>query len=39
MPTQTISLRVAVIGAARRSHYLYGPILRALSGQVELIGV
>jgi hypothetical protein len=24
-------LRVAIIGTAKRSHYLYGPIIKALS--------
>ena len=32
-------LRVAIIGTGRRSNYLYGPILAALSGEVELVSV
>lgn len=32
-------LRVAIIGTAKRSDYLYGPILRALPNDVELVGV
>ncbi len=32
------SIRVAIIGTARRSDYLYGPILKALPG-VELVSV
>lgn len=32
-------LRVAIIGTARRSDYLYGPILHALPEQVELVAV
>ena len=32
-------LRVAIIGTARRSDYLYGPIVHALSEQVELVAV
>jgi len=32
-------LRVAIIGTAKRSDYLYGPILRALPNNVELVGV
>lgn len=35
----TAPLRVAVIGASRRSSYMYLPILRALRGEVELVGV
>ena len=31
-------LRVAIIGTAKRSNYLYGPLLKALPG-VELVGV
>ena len=30
MPTPPTPLRVAIIGIARRSDYLYGPILHAL---------
>lgn len=32
-------LRVAIIGTARRSSYLYGPILKALPDEVELVSV
>ncbi|HXF61653.1 MAG TPA: Gfo/Idh/MocA family oxidoreductase, partial [Caldilineaceae bacterium] len=32
-------LRVAIIGTARRSDYLYGPILAALPQEVELVSV
>ncbi len=32
-------LRVAIIGTARRSDYLYGPIVQALPDDVELVGV
>ena len=32
-------LRVALIGTAARSDYLYGPILQALPGEVELVAV
>jgi predicted dehydrogenase len=32
-------IRVAIIGTARRSAYLYGPILAALPDQVELVAV
>ncbi len=32
-------LRVAIIGTGRRSDYLYGPILRALPHEVELVAV
>jgi predicted dehydrogenase len=32
-------LRVAIIGTARRSSYLYGPILKALAREVELVAV
>jgi predicted dehydrogenase len=32
-------LRVAIIGTARRSAYLYGPILAALPDQVKLVAV
>ena len=32
-------LRVAIIGTARRSDYLYGPLIQALSDEVELVGV
>lgn len=32
-------LRVAIIGTGKRSSYLYGPLLRALSDDVELVSV
>jgi predicted dehydrogenase len=32
-------LRVAIIGTARRSAYLYGPILKALPDQVQLVSI
>ena len=32
-------LRVAIIGTARRSDYLYGPIVQALPDEVELVSV
>lgn len=32
-------LRVAIIGTARRSDYLYGPIIQALPDDVELVSV
>ncbi len=32
-------LRVAIIGTARRSDYLYGPIIKALPDEVQLVGV
>jgi predicted dehydrogenase len=32
-------LRVAIIGTARRSSYLYGPIIKALPQEVELVSV
>ncbi len=32
-------LRVAIIGTARRSDYLYGPIIKALPREVELVAV
>ncbi|HAJ37415.1 MAG TPA: gfo/Idh/MocA family oxidoreductase [Chloroflexi bacterium] len=38
MPT-TRPLRVAIIGTARRSDYLYGPLVQALPDDVELVGV
>lgn len=33
------SLRVAIIGTAARASYMYGPILKALPGEVELVSV
>lgn len=35
----TRPLRVAIIGTARRSDYLYGPLVQALPDDVELVGV
>ena len=32
-------LRVAIIGTAKRSDYLYGPLLRALAADVQLVSV
>src|SRR5512139_2575797 len=32
-------LRVAIIGTSKRSDYLYGPILKAMPDQVELVAV
>lgn len=32
-------LRVAIIGTAYRSDYMYGPIVKALTDEVELVGV
>ena len=32
-------IRVAIIGTAKRSDYLYGPILAALPNQVELVSI
>ena len=32
-------VRIAIIGTARRSSYLYGPLLQALRGEVELVSV
>lgn len=32
-------LRVAIIGTARRSDYLYGPIIQALPEEVELVSI
>jgi predicted dehydrogenase len=34
-----IPLRVAIIGTAKRSDYLYGPIIKALTDEVELVSV
>jgi predicted dehydrogenase len=39
MATTSGPLRVAIIGTARRSSYLYGPILKALPHDVELVAV
>ena len=35
----TQPLRVAIIGTAKRSDYLYGPLVKALPEQVELVSV
>lgn len=35
----TRPLRVAIIGTAKRSDYLYGPLVQALPNEVELVGV
>ncbi len=32
-------VRVAIVGTAARSDYLYGPLVKALNGQVELVSV
>ena len=32
-------LRVAIIGTAKRSDYLYGPIIKSLPDEVELVSV
>jgi len=32
-------VRVAIIGTAKRSSYMYGPLIRALPGDVELVSV
>ena len=38
--TQTQApLRVALIGTARRSDYLYGPLIKALPDDVQLVSV
>lgn len=37
--SQKIPLRVAIIGTAKRSDYLYGPLIKALSDEVELVAV
>ncbi len=33
------SLRVAIVGTAKRASYLYGPLLKALPNEVELVSV
>ena len=38
-PAQGRPLRVAIIGTARRSDYLYGPLIKALPQVVELVAV
>ncbi len=35
----TKPIRVAIIGTAKRSSYLYGPLVNALPGEVELVAV
>jgi predicted dehydrogenase len=37
--TQSSPLRVAIIGTAARSDYMYGPIVKALPAEVELVSV
>ena len=32
-------LRVAIIGTARRSDYLYGPLIAAMGSEVQLVSV
>jgi predicted dehydrogenase len=39
MTSTRTPLRVAIIGTARRSSYLYGPILKALPREVELVSI
>jgi predicted dehydrogenase len=39
MSDQKRKIRIAIIGTAKRSAYLYGPIVRALSEEVELVAV
>ncbi|HXV43429.1 MAG TPA: Gfo/Idh/MocA family oxidoreductase [Anaerolineae bacterium] len=39
MTQAQIPLRVAIIGAAARSNHLYGPILKALPQEVELVSI
>jgi predicted dehydrogenase len=38
-PTPNQPLRVAIIGTARRSDYLYGPLIKAMPGDVTLVSV
>ena len=38
MPTQQL-MRVAIIGTAKRSSYLYGPLVKALRENVELVSI
>ena len=38
-PSTREPLRVAIVGTAARSDYLYGPILRALTSDVALVAV
>jgi predicted dehydrogenase len=37
--TEKRILRVAIVGTAKRSNYLYGPLLKALPHEVELVAV
>ena len=37
--TTSQPIRVAIIGTAKRSSYMYGPLIKALTGQVELVAV
>jgi predicted dehydrogenase len=39
MPDSKRPLRVAIIGTAARSDYMYGPILKALPDEVELVSI
>jgi predicted dehydrogenase len=39
MPANSEPMRVAIVGTARRSSYLYGPLLKALPEEVELVSV
>jgi len=39
MPTTKEPLRVAIIGTAHRSDYLYGPIIKALPDEVQFVAV
>lgn len=39
MTNSKTPLRVAIIGTAKRSAYMYGPILKALPDEVELVAV
>ncbi|HVO71357.1 MAG TPA: Gfo/Idh/MocA family oxidoreductase [Aggregatilineaceae bacterium] len=38
-PTPNQPLRVAIIGTGRRSDYLYGPLIKAMPGDVTLVSV
>ena len=39
MPAFEAPIRVAIVGTARRSSYMYGPIVQALPDDVELVSV
>jgi len=39
MTDQSMPLRIAIVGTGKRSDYLYGPIIRALPHEVELVAV